>query len=239
MSVSQHRFYDRYIDEKVQNAATIHRGERVMELLDSDAERVLDAGCGYGELLEAVKHARPSVRDAVGMDIASSVGEKLAKRGLRGVCGDVSEPWPFPDACFDAVICAEVIEHVFDTDLMVKEAYRVLEPGGCVIVTTPNLAYVANRLLLLAGVQPLFTETSTSTVLGRWLPFLGQHRRTEGHLRLFTLGALKEILSMHGFRVERALGYCFFQQGPLGMLDRALTLRAQLSAGLAVRARKP
>ena len=239
MSVSQRRFYDRYIDEKVQNAAIIHRGARVMELLDSEMERVLDVGCGYGELLEAVKLARPSVRDAVGMDIASAVTEKLAERGLRGVCGDVSEPWPFADASFDTVICAEVIEHVFDTDLLVREAFRVLESGGSLIVTTPNLAYLANRLLLLAGIQPFWTETSTSTALGRWLPILGQHKRTEGHLRLFTLGALKEILTMHGFRVERALGYRFFQSGPLGMLDRTLTVRAQLSAGLAVRARKP
>src|SRR5262249_32269169 len=134
MSVSQRRFYDRYIDEKVQNALSIDRGRLVIDMIDPGAQSVLDGGCGYGELLEAMKPKRPGIADAVGMDIASTVSEKLAKRGLRGICADVSEPWPVPDGSFDVVVCAEVIEHVFDTDLLVKEAYRALAPGGSVIV---------------------------------------------------------------------------------------------------------
>ena len=237
MNDSQQAFYDRYIDEKVQGAPSLHRGRRVIELVDATGS-VLDVGCGTGELLEAVVRAKPGLAGGVGMDLAATVTSRLAARGLRGVVGDLNQAWPFPSEAFDNVIAAEVIEHVFDTDSFVREAWRVLKPGGAFIVTTPNLAYAANRLLLTLGIQPLFTETSTSRSLGRWLGALGQGNPTQGHLKIFTGGALRELLEMSNFKVETVRGYRFIQSGVLGAVDHMLTLRPTLSAGFAVRARK-
>lgn len=236
---SQQIFYDDYIESKEQEALSLHRGRVLLELLDSGPTSVLDVGCGNGEILEAVKRSRPGITTAVGMDMASSVADKLAKRGLQGVAGDLNAAWPFADATFDVVIAAEIIEHVFDTDLLVKEAFRVLAPGGSLVLTTPNLAYAANRLLLLAGIQPLFTETSTSQSLGRGLRMFGQGQRTQGHLKVFTAGALREILMLAGFEVEEFRGYRFIQSGLAGAIDHLLTVRPSLAAGLAVRARRP
>ena len=199
---------------------------------------MLDVGCGTGELLEAVMKAKPALRSGVGMDLAANVAAHLATRGLTGVVGNLNERWPFESGSFDNVIAAEVIEHVFDTDLFVREAWRILKPGGALILTTPNLAYAANRLLLAFGIQPLFTETSTTRSLGRWLPFLGQGNQTQGHLKIFTGGALQELLMMGGFAVEAIRGYRFMQTGILGAVDQLLTIRPTLSAGFAVRARK-
>jgi len=234
-------FYDDYVARKVHNTPQAHRGKRLLELFDPKASSLLDVGCGDGEVVSMLKERFPALQEAVGMDLAASVGERLERRGARGVQGDAGTVWPFADASFEAVICAEVIEHVFDTDLLVREAFRVLKPGGQFIVTTPNLAYFANRVLLMLGVQPLATETSTSRLLGRWLPVFGQHRDTEGHLRIFTGGALEEILAMHGFVVERLTGYCFpgTMPKPFVLFDRALTALPRLSFGFACSARKP
>jgi methionine biosynthesis protein MetW len=238
---SRQDFYDDYVARKVHNAPLAHRGKRVLELFDPRAESVLDVGCGDGEVVSMLKEHRPALKEAVGMDLAASVVERLARRGARGVQGDAGARWPFADESFQVVICAEVIEHVFDTDLLVREAFRVLAPGGQFIVTTPNLAYLANRVLLMLGVQPLATETSTSRLLGRWLSVFGQNRDTEGHLRIFTGGALEQLLAMHGFTVERLLGYSFPGTMPAALrpFDRALTVLPRLSFGFAVSARKP
>ncbi|MEZ5428785.1 MAG: methyltransferase domain-containing protein [Pyrinomonadaceae bacterium] len=50
-----------------------------------------------------------------------------------------------PDASFDHVVSVEVLEHVEEDDLFVKEVYRVLKPGGVFIMTTPNGDWVENK----------------------------------------------------------------------------------------------
>ena len=59
---------------------------------------------------------------------------------------------PFPDDYFDGVIFAEVLEHLlFDPKMLVREMSRVLRPGGELIVTTPNVLRIENRVKMLLG----------------------------------------------------------------------------------------
>uniref|UniRef100_E6Q525 Methyltransferase type 11 domain-containing protein n=1 Tax=mine drainage metagenome TaxID=410659 RepID=E6Q525_9ZZZZ len=88
--------------------------------------------------------------------------------------GDVSSRLPFDDACFDVAIFGEVIEHLVDPDAALQEISRVLRPGGYLVLTTPNLACWFNRIVLVIGVQPIFTETSLHAKIGRKWSFLGQ-----------------------------------------------------------------
>jgi hypothetical protein len=74
-----------------------------------------------------------------------------------------------------------------------------------VVLSTPNLAYWVNRLLLLAGVSPLFMENSAEVKLGRRFRILGQGNETQGHLHLFTYTALRDLLGRTGFEVIRAV----------------------------------
>lgn len=87
--------------------------------------RVLDVGCGAGNLLAKLPPCR-----AFGVDV-----EPAILRG--GVAGD-AEALPFHDASFDVVFCSEVIEHVPDPDRLVAELRRVLHPGGSAVVSTIN-----------------------------------------------------------------------------------------------------
>ncbi len=62
------------------------------------------------------------------------------------------EPLPFPDSCFDGVLFTEVLEHLlYDPKMLVHEIHRVLKPGGGVVVSTPNVVRIENRLKALLG----------------------------------------------------------------------------------------
>jgi SAM-dependent methyltransferase len=104
---------------------------------------------------------------------------------------------------FDVVFCGEVIEHVFSPDAMLLDLKVLLRPGGILILSTPNLGYWVNRLLLLVGISPLFVENSASVKLGRRFGFLGQGNATQGHIRLFTHRAVCDLLDLHGFELRR------------------------------------
>jgi SAM-dependent methyltransferase len=105
--------------------------------LRPDAE-VLDAGCGTGGLLLRSRALAPSVRWS-GIDFMPLACELARKR-----CGpevDIREAsvteLPFADASFDAVVSADVICQVDDHAKAVAEFFRVLRPGGTVVINVP------------------------------------------------------------------------------------------------------
>ncbi len=152
---------------------------------------------------------------------------------------DASIGIPYDDDTFDLVVCGEVIEHVIDTDKLIDEIKRVLAPGGTMILTTPNLAYGVNRMLLLVGVQPAFTETSLRQNRGRVFKWLGQGGATVGHLKVFTQRALREHIAASGLEIGRIEGYQFIDSGPLSVIDGIFRSITDLAAGFIVVATKP
>jgi SAM-dependent methyltransferase len=199
--------------------------------------RVLDIGCGDGELsVELAKATRATV---VCADISSLAVEACRQRGLEAHQVELgSVPLPFPDATFDLVHMEEVIEHVVRPDRAMDEVRRVLEPGGHLILSTPNLACLPNRILVPLGFQPLFSEVSEERVLGRGLSIFGQGRQPVGHLRLYTKRALKEFIRFSGFDVVRVRGAAFHWDGPLSRIERVVATFSGLAMGLVVLGRK-
>ncbi len=229
------QFYDKYI-EREQHALEKQRIALLRCLYDTSSRDVLDIGCGNGEVLQLLRSISSGPFNGHGLDLGASVVEKLQRKGLNGCRHDAGEPLPYADASFDTVVCSEVIEHLVDVDRLIREARRVLRPGGTLLLTTPNLAYLVNRALLLLGIQPFFTETSLEKKLGRRFRILGQGEATQGHLKLFTLGSLRELLQMHGFRIVRLRGYPYFTGGLLAVIDRAIATVPSLAAGFVVKA---
>jgi SAM-dependent methyltransferase len=90
--------------------------------------RMLDVGCGskpYQSLFQ--------VDEYVGLDIDS---ESARKRGHAEYFYD-GHAFPFAVASFDAVLCNQVLEHVFNPDEFLAEMVRVLKPGGKLLLTVP------------------------------------------------------------------------------------------------------
>ncbi len=103
-------------------------------------------------------------------------------------------PYPLPSAHFDAVIMTEVFEHLRDYPIRsLEETKRVLRPGGHLFFTTPNAAYLLNRVRALRG-------ESTGSSLRDWM-YGVPHAR---HAREYTFGEIHSILNEVGLRIERS-----------------------------------
>ena len=123
---------------------------------------LLDLGCDDGE--HTLDWARAAgATDIHGIEVVPHRAALARERGVEVVAADLGETLPYDDGRFDTVVSNQVIEHVFDTDHFVAEAFRVLRPGGIVVTSTENLASWHNIGALLLGWQP-FSLANVSSV---------------------------------------------------------------------------
>lgn len=228
-------FYESYVG-RGRGSFAEDRLERMLRKIPAKFESLLDVGSGNGRNLEFLRTFFPQAK-MCGAEIAAQGVENIRKLGFEAVQCDVSVGIPYPDHSFDVVVCGEVIEHVIYTDRLLLEIKRVLKPTGTLVLTTPNLGYAVNRLLLLFGIQPLFTETSYHQNLGRIFGFLGQGKQTQGHLKVFTSRALRELLEACGFEVTSLEGYLVMQSGPARIVDSLFRMSPSLAGGVIAQAR--
>jgi ubiquinone/menaquinone biosynthesis C-methylase UbiE len=160
-------------------------------------DRVLDLGCGAGRhAFEAYRRGarvvaadldRGELAGVGGMFAAMRAeGEAVPPAGAAALSADATN-LPFPDGSFDAVIAAEILEHIPDDAAAMAEIARVVRPGGTVAVTVP--AWLPERIC--------------------WALSAEYHTVPGGHVRIFTRGELTAKLSAAGltpFSAHRAHG---------------------------------
>lgn len=178
--------------------------------------RVLDVGGGTMQLGRRVADklaAQFGVQvDLEGWDLsAQAVQQALAageKSRVQSVCDEIP---PEAAGAYDGVMFFEVLEHLVDTDAAAINLRKLMKPTGWLLLSTPNLAGWVDRLSLLFGMQPHTLEVSFvpfrfgNPVIGRLLPH-GPQAVAAGHLRVFTLRALKQFLRWHGIYPVRVGG---------------------------------
>jgi SAM-dependent methyltransferase len=188
-------------------APVIHQAQSryvrpVISSLNSTS-RLLDIGSGAGVGAALIAEVA-KVGHVTCIDISVPALAEVRRRGFSPIVASAEGlKLPFPSGTFDIVILDEVIEHLVDTDSIMDEIHRVLRNDGQLLISTPNLASWFNRLALLFGVQPAFSEVSFRKIFGR--PGNG----IVGHLRLFTRRSLIEFVNHNGFNVRHAVGVPF------------------------------
>lgn len=184
------------------------RHEIVLKLASNyQPDSVLDVGCGDGVFTKAIASAA-SATEVQGIEIAETSVKAARDGGLDAYQCDIdSEDFPFDDGNFEAVTALEVFEHLFNPDNFLQETRRVLKPGGKLILSTPNLAALHNRVALLLGYQPL----PTMDVSHEYRVYGGSDQKPEAadHIRVVTLDALVRLLRVYDFTIEEARGCTF------------------------------
>ena len=99
-----------------------------------------------------------------------------------------------PDSAFDLVVCSEVVEHVPDSAAALREMYRVLRPGGRLILSTPQRyspLELASKVAFLPGIVQLVRKIYREPVL------------KQGHINLMTRKTVRRQLRSAGFEIRR------------------------------------
>lgn len=133
-------FYERFISPK--------DPQEILALADLPVSgALLDAGGGTGRV---AKYMIGKADPVVVVDLSSKMlAETRLKIGLQPVCSH-TESLPFPDESFARIIMVDAFHHVCNQGQTVDELWRVLKPGGRIIIEEPDVRAFAVKLVALA-----------------------------------------------------------------------------------------
>ena len=105
------------------------------------AGRLLDIGCGNGYLLEQIAKLRPEL-ELWGLEQAAALlqGTQSRQNGPHYIVAGSAVHVPFASSSFDVVTLTEVLEHVKEPVVVLRELTRLLKPEGRLLVTVPNMS---------------------------------------------------------------------------------------------------
>lgn len=142
---------------------------------------VLDIGCGDGTFTSHLNKLS-KVKRVTGVDISQTAISQAKKKYPEIEFEVVSAiALPFSKETFDFVTMVELVEHIIDTEQMLKETNKVLKPGGCLLITTTDFNLLKRIIIATFFWERYFYPTNP-------------------HIRFFTKSTLKNILNKTGFK---------------------------------------
>jgi ubiquinone/menaquinone biosynthesis C-methylase UbiE len=108
---------------------------------------ILDAGGGTGRVAQSINN---SLSKIIVVDISHAMlRQAMQKKGLTSVCS-ITETLPFVGRSFDRIIMIDAMHHVFDQEKTVLEMWRLLKPGGRIVIEEPNISVFGVKLVAIA-----------------------------------------------------------------------------------------
>lgn len=201
-------------------------------LLEPDRNAVLlDCGCHGGEYTNKLA-GMLGTSHVYGLELNRSLSEEARTKGIRVLRADANLSIPLQTESVTVVTAFNVLEHLIETKRFLQELYRVLVPGGYILLDTPNLASWHNIAALLVGLQP-FSGPNIESMTESEVPIVRRmHRRAHNlpedsplcvtreperhrHIVVVSMRSLVSALRRVGFQVEVSLGFGYYPLPPL------------------------
>ena len=139
--------------------------------------KILDIGCGTGIVMKKLE----SYGEAFGIDISDEAILFCIKRGIKNISKANAEKLPFENNYFDLITSFDVLEHIDNAVITVKEIYRTLNMNGIAILSVPAYKFL-------------------------W----SSHDEALKHVTRFTIGELKELILLNNFEILKISYFNFF-----------------------------
>ncbi len=206
--------YAKFIFEK---KWTQDENEAFLSLIKpKEGSSLIDLGCGDGRLTLKFAQKAKAVH-VVGVE-PGKVSRFIDKKKIKIISANLNHPLPLKDSSFDIVVSHFSLEHLYNTDLFIKETKRILKKGGYAVIATDNLASWPNILSLLMGWQPFSSAYGVAArPLGNPFAGGGDFIVEEGdslgelsHNKVLSYQTLKEVFVEYGFKVNKIIGIGYF-----------------------------
>lgn len=164
----------------------------LLALVQEAPRRVLDIGCGSGAFGVLVKQKFPGVH-YVGVELDESAAALARSRLDRVIIADIERSSPeqlnIPKSSFDLLVCADVLEHLYDPWKVLHALSEYLVPGGKVLASFPNIQNIS---------------VITNLVAGNWT-YARFGLLDATHIRFFTLNEVTKLFSGTGFSILQCI----------------------------------
>jgi SAM-dependent methyltransferase len=174
----------RYSREHEQVLGNKYERNRIFVDLASQGKRILELGCADGFIS---RHLTERGCQVTGVEIDSEAAERAKKWCDEVLNQDLNDPGWLQQvgADFDTILCGDVLEHLVEPEVVLRNLHRLLAPGGRVIICLPNIAHIRIRLMLLSG---RFQYESAGIM-------------DVTHLRFYTYESAREVIERTGYKI--------------------------------------
>ena len=160
-----HQSIQAFYDRKYTQGSEIPRTSKIYTIdcvPDDTPLDILDVGCGSGSNSLALAAKGHKVR---GVDISEEGIARYRSHGFDGHVVDLESGIDYADGTFDLAFCSEVIEHMTSPEILAGEMFRIIKPGGRLVLSTPNSAFWLYRALGMIGFTVSELQRKTLSIL--------------------------------------------------------------------------
>lgn len=151
------KYYERYWDNRKSLDTDIKWSIIEENIPLGNNIRFLDFGCGSGTLLSKIVKVNSQL-EVHGADVSKQAITIIKKKIPKGKFYHIQDgkKLPFKKNSFDFILASDVLEHIYDTEFIFQELYRVLKPNGKLLITVPYHGMVKNIVITFLGFDEYF-----------------------------------------------------------------------------------
>ncbi len=178
--------------------------------------KLADLGCGDGRLTLLFAE-KATAKEIIGIE-PGKIKRQINKSKIKIISANINHKLPLKDNYFDIVISHFSLEHLYNINIFIQEAKRILKKGGYILIATDNLASWPNIFSLFLGWQPFSSAYGLAdrplgnpfASNGGFIVEKGDSLGELSHNKVLAYKTLTDVFLEYGFQIETVIGVGYF-----------------------------